>query len=348
MKRGFLLASLVVVFFLMGSLVLAAPLEIKLAHEEPGNVETSSSHAAAVVFKEIIESQSNNEMVVSIYPANALGRQRERLDLTQANIIQVNVASIGGLAQFYPAINAFDLPFAFPNHSVAYHVLDGEFGEILREGLLKASGLRFLTTSAGDFYVFSNNTRPIMSPADMEGIRFRTMAVPSHIAMMRSMGAAATPIDWSELYTSLQTGVVDGQHNPIPIMAIGGLQEVQKYVSLTNHLYGTDWWVTSEEFYHSLTPEQMVIFTNAYRAAAVVGRGHKLLTGSTLFGVEFLEKAGAEVYAPSIEELEDFRDIAAPAVLASLEEDLGAEGVALANSLLDAVKAAQEELYGEH
>ncbi|MGM0420998.1 MAG: DctP family TRAP transporter solute-binding subunit [Bacillota bacterium] len=334
-----------VTVLLFTTTMLAAPLEIKLAHEEPGDVETSSSHAAAVAFKNVIETQSNNEITVSIYPGNAMGRQRERLELTQSNIIQVNVASIGGLAQFYSPINAFDLPFAFPNHAVAYRVLDGEFGQNLSAEMETETGLKLLTTSAGDFYVLSNNVRPIKTPEDMEGVSFRTMSVPSHIAMMRALEASATPIDWSELYTSLQTGVVDGQHNPIPIMAIGGLQEVQDYVTLTNHLYGADWWVTSSDFYDSLTSEQQVIFTNAVDAARTVGRGHKVLTGITTYGVEFLEEAGAEVYAPSTEELQMFRDVAIPAVMEAIEEDMGDEGVDFANSLLEAVEQVEAELY---
>ena len=343
-KLKMFLIVLIAVLFISTS-VFAAPLEIKLAHEEPGDVETSSSHAAALAFKNVIETESNNEMFVNIYPGNAMGRQRERLELTQANIVQVNVASIGGLSQFYEPINAFDLPFAFPNHAVAYRVIDGEFGQRLSEDMEAETGLRLLTTSAGDFYVLSNNVRPIRTPEDMEGISFRTMSVPSHIAMMRALGASATPIDWSELYTSLQTGVIDGQHNPIPIMAIGGLQEVQDYATLTNHLYGTDWWVTSSEFYESLTDEQKRIFANAVDAAKTVGRGHKVLTGITTYGVDFLEEAGAEVYAPSPEELQMFRDAAIPAVLEAIEDDMGEAGLDFANRLLEAVEQVEAELY---
>ncbi len=341
-----ILLVLVIVLTFFSTAAWSAPLQIELAHEEPGDVETSSSHAAAVAFKEIVESQSNNEMQVTIHPGNTMGGQRERLELTQSDIIQVNVASIGGLAQFYEPINAFDLPFAFPNHAVAYRVLDGEFGDYLRDDLLSETGLRLLTTSAGDFYVLSNNVRPVREPADMEGISFRTMSVPSHIAMMRSLGASVTPIDWDELYTSLQTGVVDGQHNPIPIMAIGGLQEVQDYVTLTNHLYGTDWWVTSEAFYESLNDEQRAIFTNGIDAARTVGRGHKLLTGVTTYGVEFLEEAGAEVYAPSLDELEMFREVTIPAVREAIEEDLGEAGLEFVDFLLESVEKAELELYG--
>lgn len=344
MKKISMILILVLALALMSSSALA--LEIRLAHEEPGSM-SSSVHAAALVFKDIVETQSNGEMTVRIYPASSLGNQRERMEQTQAGIIQVNVASIGGIASFYPLINVVDLPFAFPNYTVFYEVFDGEFGDWLRQDLLDKTGFRLLSVNAAGFYVMSNNVRPIRTPEDMQGIRFRTMSVPSHIAMMRSLGAAATPVPWDELYSALQMGVVNGQHNPVPIMAIGGLQEVQQYATLSNHLVGADWWLTSEMFYQSLNEEQKQIFTDALYAAELVANGTKLLANSTEQGVQFLEEAGVEVYAPDIDELLLFREIAVPAVMETIEDSLGQDGVDLANLLLDSVAAAESALYGE-
>jgi tripartite ATP-independent transporter DctP family solute receptor len=337
--------ALLLTLTLISGFAFAGPLVIKLTHEEPADAELSSAQASALVFKDVIESQSNGQMEVKIYPASSMGNQRERMEQTKANIIQVNIASIGGLAQFFPAIDAVDLPFAIPNHAVAYKVFDGEFGKWLGQKLDEKTGFRLLCVTAGGFYVLSNNVRPIHSPADMKGIKFRTMAVPSHIAMMKAFGAAATPIPWDELYSSLQTGVVEGQHNPIPIMAIGNLQEVQKYVTLTNHLYGADWWVTSETFYKSLNDEQRRIFTNAVVAAKVAGRGSKLILGATKQGVNFLKKAGVQVYSPTAEELAQFKELAVPAVLKTMPA--GSEQSEVAERLLDAVKKAEAGLYGK-
>ncbi len=324
--------------------VMAQPLEINVSHEEPGDVETSSVHAAAVVFKDIIETQSGGDMVVNIYPAGALGGNRERMDQTLGNIIQLNIDSIGAIAPFYSLINVIDLPFAFPNQTVFHKVMEGQFGDDLKEDILDNTGIRLLDVSVSGFYVLSNNERPIKSPADMEGIRFRTMSVPSHIAMMRSLGASATPIPWDELYSALQMGVIEGQHNPIPIMAIGGLQEVQDYATLTNHLIGADWWMTSDSFYQSLNDEQKAIFNDALHAGVMVANGTRLLFNSTEMGVGFLEDAGIEIYAPTIEELASFRELAVPAVMETFEEDLGQEGVDLANYLLQEVDKEIEKL----
>lgn len=323
----------------------ALAMTITLAHEEPADAETSAAHLSAMVFKDVIETQSNGEMTVDIQAASAMGGQRERLELTQSGVIDVNVAAIGGLSQFYPAMNAIDLPFAFPDTVVAERVFDGEFGERLSAQLREATGLHLLAVTAGDFYVFTNSKRPVKSPADTGGLRVRTMEVESHIAMMDALGASATPVPWDELYGAMETGVVDAQHNPIPIMAIGNLQEVQDYATLTNHLYGADWWVASDEFLDGLDDEQRRIFRHAVESAKVAGRGAKMGLRATEFGTEFLQDAGLEVYSPSSEELAAFREESVPAVMQSLETEFGEDAVALAEAMLDAVEDAESAVY---
>lgn len=343
MKKHKILFSLVVILILATAPVFAQTVEMRLAHEEPGDASISSVHAAALVFKDMVETLSNGSMTVRIYPASSLGNQRDRMTQTLGNVIHVNVASIGGLATFYPLINVVDLPFAFPSYSVFYEVMNGNFGDRLERGLRDEAGIRLLSVNAASFYVLSNNTRPIRTPADMRGIRFRTMAVPSHTAMMSALGAAATPVPWDELYSALQMGVVNGQHNPIPIMAIGGLQEVQKFASLTNHLVGADWWVTSERFYQSLSESQKGIFNEALYAAELVANGTKILSNSTEQGVQFLENAGVEVYAPTPQQLIRFRETAVPQVMETIENDLGADGVSLANAMLSAINRIEQQ-----
>ena len=319
---------------------------ITIAHEEPANAQTSAAHLSAMVFKDVIETQSNGEMSVDIQAASAMGNQRDRMELTQAGIIDVNVAAIGGLSQFYPEMNAIDLPFAFPDTVVAERVFDGAFGERLSQQLQEATGLHLLAVTAGDFYVFTNSKQPVKTPSDMDGLRVRTMSVPSHITMMNALGAAATPVPWDELYGAMETGIVDAQHNPIPIMAIGNLQEVQEYATLTNHLYGADWWVTSDDFLNGLSDEQLRIFHTAVESAKVAGRGAKLGLRATQFGTEFLQEAGLEVYSPSPEELAQFRDLAVPAVMDSLDEEFGQQAVELSQALIEAVEEAEAAIYG--
>ena len=344
MKKQLFLTTVILSLVLCCSMVFAAPLVIKLAHEEPANVEISPAHASALVFKDVVEAQSNGEMQVKIYAASSMGNQRERMEELRADILQVNIASGGGIAPFYPLINVLQLPFCFPNNRVAYKVFDGPFGDRIQADMSKKTGFRWLMLTAGDFYIFTNSVRPIHSPKDMKGIKFRTMAIPSHIALMRSLGAAATPIPWDELYGGLQTGVVEGQHNPISTMALANLQEVQKYATISNHLYGGDMWLTSDSFYNAMTDSQKQIFNDALEMAKVAGNGHKLLLKATDKGVNFLKKSGLEVYAPSPQELASFKEISQPAIMKTIKDDLGDEGMEMANALLDATRKAEQEI----
>jgi len=329
----------------IGNSAFSAPLVIKLAHEEPANIEISPAHAAAVVFKDVIETQSNGQMQVQIFAASSQGNQRERIELLKAGIIQVDIASVGGIAQFYPQLSAIDLPFAIPNLAVANTIFDGEFGQKLSADMTAKAGFRLMMLSGGGFYIFTNSLRPIHSPKDMAGIKFRTMSVPSHIALMKSLGATATPIPWDELYGALQTGVVEGQHNPYSAIAVGNLQEVQKYATLTNHLYGADWWLTTDAFMNKLTDDQKRIFTNAAEMAKIAGRGQALILSVTKQGPAFLKKAGMQVYMPTTAEMAEFKKLAIPAISKMIRDELGEEGAKLSQDLLDAASNAEKQLY---
>src|SRR5699024_5544576 len=127
--------------------------------------------------------------------------------------------------------------YAFPNRSVAYKVLNyGEFGQELADEVAKKSGVRILAYTPSAYRNFSNNVRPVHTASDMKGLKIRVQQFPVYIALVEALGASATPIAWTELYTALQTGVVDGQENAPYTMLLTDLQEVQKYYTLDHHV----------------------------------------------------------------------------------------------------------------
>ena len=175
---------------------------------------------------------------------------------------------------FYKKIQVLAVPYIFKDHTIAYHVLDGPFGKALADDCAKESGLRILAYGEnGGFRNFTNNTRPIHSPADLKGIKFRTMEHPGHMAIVNSLGGVATPIAWTELYTSLQTGVIDGQENPIPVINFGKLYEVQDYLTLDGHVYSLDLMFISEKWKNALPKDYQDVLLLAGQKAAVAARG---------------------------------------------------------------------------
>jgi len=316
---------------------------LKLSHLNPQQPKEVATAAMADVFKSMVESGTNGSIEVEIYPNGVLGNERESMEQVQSGVTQSYIASGGGMATFYPMFSIVNIPFSISNYSVAYEVYDGEFGQQMAADIEEKTGFKVLGFGeSGGFFQLTNSERPIKTPADMEGLKFRTMTIPIHMEFMRSLGASPTPIAWAELYTALQTGVVDGQHNPIPIIKIGKLEEVQKYLTLTNHMYTPYVWVLNSDFYSSLTSEEQVVVDEAARVANLAGRGVNRLIEASDEGLPYLAEE-MEVYKPTAEEMQMFKDAAIPASMEFIEEEYGEEGAQLAQDYLDAIEAAQEK-----
>ncbi|MCR4426716.1 MAG: DctP family TRAP transporter solute-binding subunit [Firmicutes bacterium] len=320
------------------------PIVLKLSHlnaQKPFEVATA---AMAQVFKTMVEENTNKGIVVELYPAGTLGNERETMEQVQAGIVQSYIASGGGMAVFYPLMSVVDIPFALPNYNVAYQVYDGPFGQMLAADIQAKTGFKVLAFGeSGGFFQITNSKRPIRTPDDMKGLKFRTMTIPMHMEIMRAFGASPTPIAWAEVYTALQTGVVDGQHNPIPIIETGKLYEVQKYITLTNHLYTPYVWVMNNRFFTGLTREQQAIIVDAARTANIAGRGLNRILESSEKGLPLLSKY-MEVYNPTDAELDKFRAISVDAAMKFIEKTYKQEGVNLAKAFLKAIDDARAAL----
>lgn len=302
-----ILLFLVVGLCLAGSATAKDSYTMKFAFQFPDKLYEANEASFANAFKTHLESTSNGRIKVELYPGGVLGKERENFVNVQNNVIQATLSSVGGIAQFYKPISVVDIPFAFKNHNVAWRVYDGWFGDEIRSDILAKTGIRCLeTTETGGFFAFTNSEKPVKTPADMAGLKFRTMENPGHIKMISLLGGSAVPIAWLELYTSLQTGVIDGQMNPLPTILIAKLQEVQKYVTITNHLYGTDWFMINESFFQSLPKDLQQNVRDAAEIANVADRGAQRLLDSKAIGQ--LKEAGLEIYTPTSQERDLFKN----------------------------------------
>ena len=299
----------------------------------------SPSGASALVFKNLVESGSNGEIKVEIYPNGQLGKDNEVLQQVKAGIIQLGIHSTGGLASVYPLISVLDVPFGFPNHAAAYEVLDGPFGKKLAEEIGKKSGMVCLGFGdSGGFFQITNSKRPIKTVDDMKGLKFRTMALPTHQAFVSSLGGQPVAIAWAEVYTALQTGVADGQMNPVPIIQFAKFHEVQKYLTITNHFFAPQMWMINQQFWNSLSDSEKVLVKSSAQTAITTGRGiANAVEASSDLGLPFLQSK-IEVNALSAVDKKKFIDISMPAVREVIEKTFGAEGKALLEEFLAAVE----------
>ncbi len=319
----------------------AADVTIRLGHLNPADPYASHSGAMTAVFKSLVETASGGDIEVKLFPDGQLGKDNEVIQQVRDGIVQSAISSSGGIAQHYPLVGVFDIPFAFPNIAVATRVMDlsSNFGKKFADGLQKKTGLKVLgLLDSGGFFAFTNSKRPIKTVEDMKSLRIRTMTLPTHQAMVNSLGGQATPLPWAEVYTALQTGVADGEMNPIPVIAFAKFDEVQKYLSITNHVITPYVWTMNEKFYEGLSTEHKDIVNWAASVAVEAGRGMSRVIEASEKGLPKLaEKMEINVVSP--EEMKKFAAEAQPAVRALIEEKYGAEGIDMLESMLAEIKS---------
>lgn len=331
-----LMIALFAVVSISGTAVAAKTL--KLHHLNKDDPFDNPTGAMATVFKSLVEAGTNGSVMVQTFPSGQLGKDNDVVQQVKAGVIQAGIHSVGGFASIYPLIGIIDIPFAFPNISKTYEVFDGPFGAKLAADIEQKTGMHVLGFGdSGGFFQITNSKRPIHTPADMNGLKIRTMGLDTHKAIIAAMGGQPAAISWSEVYTALQTGVADGQMNPIPIIAFAKFQEVQKYLTLTGHIFAPYVWVMNQDFWNSLSDSEKDVVSYAAKSAIVAGRGMGRVIEASDRGLAELSKT-MEVNTLTAAEKEEFKKVATPAVEKLILEKFGAEGQGMFNSFLDAVK----------
>lgn len=320
----------------LGMGAMASAETIRIAHVDPDEWTGSKKGAAAQIFKNIVEGETDLE--VEIFPAGALGNEDELIGQAQEGLLQMAIVS-GAMSKACPAASVLDIPYTFASATVAWDVLDGAFGDNLAQHCLDQTGLRTLAYGETGFRNFTNGTREIRSPEDMEGLKFRVQPIPLYVEMVKGLGGEPTPIAWTELPNALSTGVVDGQENPVGVIYNNGLHKLQKYMTLDGHVYAADFIVIDDAFFGDLSASEQEVVAKAARIAGNMGRS--IQQWNTAEGVKKVQEEGMEVYSPTADEIAAFAEKAQPAVVEYLRGELGDDAVWIDN-LQAAVAAANE------
>ena len=283
---------------------------IRFGHVDPAEWTSSKKGAAAEVFKMLVEGES--DLTVELFPAGSLGNENELIEQAQEGLTQVVMVS-GAMSRVCRAAQVLDVPFTFADATVAWSVLDGPFGDELAEHCLEESGLRTLAYGETGVRHFTNNTREVRNPSDMEGLKFRVQPIPLYVEMVNALGAEPTPVPWTEVPNALATGLVDGQENPVGVIYGNNLHQLQKHLTLSGHVYATDFLVINDEFFQSLSEQEQAVIARAATVAGTVGRAIQQFNSAQ--GLSAMASEGVTVYAPTAEELGQFRELAQPAVL---------------------------------
>jgi tripartite ATP-independent transporter DctP family solute receptor len=315
----------VLAFLAVAAAVFAAPVYAAVEYTIKVGSIVSDTHADMLAMKDVfvpqIEKESNGRIKVELYPNALLGGDRELTESVQLGTVQVALPASSALAGFDKRIQVLDLPYLFTSRETAFEALDGELGAKLNEYVLQ-KGFWNLGYQENGMRHVTNNKLPIKSPADLKGMKLRTMENPMHIAYFKELGANPTPMSWGELYTALQQGVVDGEENPYAMIADGNFNEVQKYVSETGHVFSVTMLIANKKFIETLPDELRAVVVKAGKDYAVAQR--KLIAGLEEDFKVNLVKSGMQANELSAADKKPFVD-ATVKVYAQFEDQLGKE-----------------------
>ena len=223
-------------------------------------------------FKEVLETETRNAVEVQIFPNAQLGDEAQMFEGIRLGTIDAAAASTANISGFVPEVDVFSLPFVFRDLSHMYRVADGPIGQRIAKSIeAKTSSIVLGWWTAG-LRTTWNSKRPVHTPADLKGLKMRVMSSPIMLDTFNALGAQATPIPFSELYTSLRQGVVDGADNDVVDIMSEKFFEVTKYVSLTNHFVATVVFAFSKRRFERLSPDIQQAIIKAGQAALPVQR----------------------------------------------------------------------------
>ena len=279
---------MVVVSLICFSTPAIAEMKVKLGVvTKPG----SAQNIAAEKFKELIEQRSDGNIKIQIFHSASLGNETEILQQVQMNTVQMAIITGGPFDTFDPIVRVVNYPFLFKSNEQADQILDGPLGvQILKS--LESSGFKGLCFSENGFRNLTNNKRPVKSPEDIKGLKIRVMASTIHKAIWQDLGANPTPMPWP-IYTELEQGVIDGQENPLWVMEVYKFYEIQKYMTLTRHVYSFHIDVASLKWWKTLDSKTQDMIQKAMYEAAVFQR--KQNRDNNAARLKFLKEKGMKV-----------------------------------------------------
>jgi len=306
LRRAALMAAASVAIF---SGAAFAEVKAKIGHAMP------DSHPQAMAmnkFSELAAKYTNNNVKIQVFHAAVLGSDEKQLQAVQAGTQELFIGTLAPLSSKVKEVQIWDLPFMFANEKEVYAVLDGASSKLIFNRI-ESSGLVGLTWTGMGFRNLSNSKRAVTKLEDVTGLKVRVMANPVALETWKAIGANAVPMAFSEVFPALETKALDGQENPLVHMYSNKMQEVQKHISLTNHVYTPVALVASKKFWDTLTAADKAGVQKAATEAGQLQR--KYLEEGDKDVVGKFKAAGVTVSAVPAAELARIQDKVKPVVV---------------------------------
>lgn len=262
-----------------------------------GGAITNPRHLAAEKFAKYVNEESNGTVRIDLFPSEMLGTDSEMVEMASMGSLDMTINAVGIVANYEPKIAVFELPFLFDSYEKVDKVLDSPLGMGLLESL-PAQGIRGLAYWENGLRQITNSKRPIESPSDLQGIKLRTPENNMTLAIFRALGAKPAPLAFSELYLALSQGSYDGQENPIANIHASRFNEVQKYLTISNHKYESLVFLVSENVWKKMSQEHKDLIGSAAKQFAQVHRN--MVRDAENEMIKDLESKGMMVSRPNL------------------------------------------------
>ncbi|WP_349292195.1 TRAP transporter substrate-binding protein [Noviherbaspirillum sp. L7-7A] len=218
-----------------------------------------------------VEKRTNGRYKIQTFYSGSLGAEREATEAVQLGTQDLTWTSTGPIPNFVPETKIFDVPFLFRDYAHARAVLDGPIGQDMLKKF-EPKGFKALAWGENGFRHMTNNKRPVVNPEDLRGLKLRTMENPVHIQAYKGFGIIPTPMAFTEVFTAMQQGTVDGQENPLSVIVANKFEQVQKHLSLTGHVYSPGVFLMNKGVFDKLAPADQQAFLEAAKVAAKANR----------------------------------------------------------------------------
>lgn len=263
--KKYLMALLLPLAVLSSNAALAKEFKLSL-----GDAEGSAQHKLGVTFAELLAEKTNGKYTATLFPNGQLGSEQDTVNNAGIGALDFSVIAINNVTPFSPSVGVLTLPYIIQSAEEARLLVEGEVGEELTENTIRDAGVRILGWSYTGFRVLTNSKRPVETLDDLKGLVIRVPKNEIMIATYQAWGLNPTPMAWSETFTALQQGVVDGQDNPYLTVSSMKFDEIQKYITNIRYVFSLEPLVMSEIVFQQQPKEIQTAIIEAGKEATKV------------------------------------------------------------------------------
>ncbi|KKO70852.1 TRAP transporter substrate-binding protein [Kerstersia gyiorum] len=334
--KQFIKAALLAAGLAASSAALAQDIQARTLKLATASPEGHAGVVGAHRFADLVAEKSGGKMKVNLFPGGVLGGDAQTISATQGGTIDFVLVNTGIFSNQVKEAGIFDFPFLFASAEEADKVVDGPVGQAIHKKF-EDKGMVGLAYWELGFRNITNNRRPIQTVEDIDGLKLRVIPSTINLDWVRAVGGNPTPLAWPEVYAALEQRAIDGQENPVTIISANRLDEVQKHMVMTRHVYNPQSLVMSKRTWDKLSEAEQTIVSDAAKETAVFQRQYQRESEGA--ALEKLKQGGMQVTELSDEQQQHLRELMKP-VIAKHAAIVGQETV-------DAVQAELAGLRGE-